>query len=33
MTHVIMLTGASGMLGSRAVELLCQSGHRVMGLN
>ena len=33
MTHVIMLTGASGMLGSRAAELLCQSGHRVIGVD
>lgn len=33
MTHAILLTGASGMLGSRAAEALCQRGHRVIGVD
>ena len=31
MTHTILLTGASGMLGSRVALALCQRGHRVVG--
>ena len=31
MTHTILLTGASGMLGSRAARALCEAGHRVVG--
>ena len=33
MTHTILLTGASGMLGSRAALALCQRGHRVVGVD
>ena len=33
MTHAILLTGASGMLGSRAARALCQRGHRVIGVD
>ena len=33
MSRVILLTGASGMLGSRAAEALCQQGHRVIGVD
>ena len=31
MTHAILLTGASGMLGRRAALALCEAGHRVVG--
>ena len=31
MTHTVLLTGASGMLGSRAALELCRRGHRVVG--
>ena len=31
MTHAILLTGASGMLGSRAALALCEAGHTVVG--
>ena len=31
--HTILLTGASGMLGSRAAEALCARGHRVVGVD
>ena len=31
MRHVILLTGASGMLGSRVALALCERGHRVIG--
>ena len=33
MNRTIMLTGASGMLGSRAAEALCQQGFRVIGVD
>lgn len=33
MIHSILLTGASGMLGSRVAEALCQRGHRVIGVD
>ena len=33
MTHAILLTGASGMLGSRAAQALCARGHRVVGVD
>ncbi|MBQ8963460.1 MAG: NAD-dependent epimerase/dehydratase family protein [Clostridia bacterium] len=33
MTHTVLLTGASGMLGSRAALALCQRGHRVVGVD
>lgn len=33
MTHTILLTGASGMLGRRAAMALCQRGHRVVGVD
>lgn len=33
MKHTILLTGASGMLGSRAVQALCDEGHRVIGVD
>ena len=33
MTHTILLTGASGMLGSRAAQALCERGHRVVGVD
>ena len=33
MKHTILLTGASGMLGSRAAQALCQRGHRVVGVD
>ena len=33
MTHAILLTGASGMLGSRAARALCARGHRVIGVD
>ena len=31
--HTILLTGASGMLGSRVALALCQRGHRVVGVD
>ena len=31
MTHSVLLTGASGMLGSRVALALCERGHRVVG--
>ena len=31
MTHRILLTGASGMLGSRVAQALCEQGHEVIG--
>jgi len=31
--HTVLLTGASGMLGSRAALALCQRGHRVIGVD
>ena len=31
MKHTILLTGASGMLGSRVAAALCDEGHRVIG--
>ena len=33
MTHAILLTGASGMLGRRAALALCERGHRVIGVD
>lgn len=33
MTHAILLTGASGMLGRRAARALCERGHRVIGVD
>ena len=33
MKHTILLTGASGMLGSRAALALCEAGHRVIGVD
>lgn len=33
MRHRILLTGASGMLGSRAAQELCEQGHRVLGVD
>ena len=33
MKHTILLTGASGMLGSRAALALCEAGHRVVGVD
>lgn len=33
MKHAILLTGASGMLGSRAALRLCEQGHRVIGVD
>ena len=33
MTHRILLTGASGMLGSRAALALCEAGHTVIGVD
>ena len=33
MTHAILLTGASGMLGSRVALALCERGHRVVGVD
>ena len=33
MTHTILLTGASGMLGSRVALALCDRGHRVVGVD
>ena len=33
MTHAILLTGASGMLGRRAALALCGRGHRVYGVD
>ena len=33
MKHTILLTGASGMLGSRAAAALCHEGHRVIGVD
>ena len=33
MTHAILLTGASGMLGRRAAQTLCERGHRVIGVD
>ncbi|MBQ6326710.1 MAG: NAD(P)-dependent oxidoreductase, partial [Clostridia bacterium] len=33
MTHTVLLTGASGMLGSRVALALCQRGHRVVGVD
>ncbi len=33
MTHTVLLTGASGMLGSRVAEALCRRGHRVIGVD
>lgn len=33
MKHTILLTGASGMLGSCAVRELCEQGHRVLGVD
>jgi len=32
-SHTILLTGASGMLGSRVALALCQRGHRVIGVD
>lgn len=33
MTRAILLTGASGMIGSRVALALCQRGHRVIGVD
>ena len=33
MSHAILLTGASGMLGRRAAAALCERGHRVIGVD
>ena len=33
MTHAILLTGASGMLGRRAAKALCERGHSVIGVD
>ena len=33
MAHAILLTGASGMLGSRAARALCDRGHVVIGVD
>ena len=33
MKHTILLTGASGMLGSRVALALCERGHRVVGVD
>ena len=33
MTHRILLTGASGMLGNRAAQALCERGHAVVGVD
>lgn len=33
MKHTVLLTGASGMLGSRAAAALCAEGHRVIGMD
>lgn len=33
MKHTVLLTGASGMLGSRVALALCERGHRVVGVD
>lgn len=33
MKHTILLTGATGMLGSRVAHALCDEGHRVIGVD